>query len=150
VPDVDEYTTAEFGREQSFYWMFGAGAGATVLVAAAFGVLVGMVVVAQTIYAAAVDHIREYGTLEATGGTNGYIYRVIIQPAAVSGLIGYLIGIGVSLAASHVSLQGTAAVMVPWQLCAGLFALALAVCVGASAVSINEVTRIDPAMVFKG
>ena len=61
--------------------MFGTGAGITVLIAAGLGMLVGVVVVAQTIYAATVDHIREYGTLKAMGATNGYIYRVILQQA---------------------------------------------------------------------
>ena len=79
LKDVDVYTTVEFSRKQTFYWMFGTGAGFTVLIAAALGLLVGVVVVAKTIYAATVDHIREYGTLKAMGASNGYIYRVIIK-----------------------------------------------------------------------
>ncbi|MEJ7616196.1 MAG: ABC transporter permease [Pyrinomonadaceae bacterium] len=98
VHDVDVHTTAAWSRKQQFYWMFGTGAGITVLIAAAFGILVGIVVVAQTIYAATVDHIREYGTLKAMGATNLYLYRVIIKQATTSALIGYAIGMSVSLA----------------------------------------------------
>jgi putative ABC transport system permease protein len=32
----------------------------------------------------------------------------------------------------------------------GMFFLILAMCIGAALVSINRVTRLDPAMVFKG
>ena len=45
-------------------------------------IIVGVVIVAQTIYAATVDHIREYGTLKAMGATNGYLYRIILTQAS--------------------------------------------------------------------
>jgi putative ABC transport system permease protein len=150
VKDVDVHTREELSQKQRDYWMFGTGAGVTVLIAAALGLLVGVVVVAQTIYAATVDHIREYGTLKAMGATNGYIYRVIIKQAAMSGVVGYAIGMCVSLFAAHMSQQGTTAIIIPWQMVIGLFFLTMLMCVGASVVSINKATRIDPAMVFKG
>ncbi len=149
VQNIDIYTRAEFSRKQSYYWMFGTGAGVTVLIAAALGLLVGVVVVAQTIYASTMDHIREYGTLKAMGASNGYIYRVIIKQAAMSGAIGYLIGMAVSLFVSQVSLKGTTAIILPWPVVAALLGMTLLMCISASVVSINKVTRIDPAMVFK-
>lgn len=150
VPDVSALTRTAWEKKQQDYWMFGTGAGVTVLIAAALGLLVGVVVVAQTIYSATVDHIREYGTLKAMGATNGYIYRVIIRQAAISGLIGYGLAITIALAAAHGSQAGTTAIVIPAPLVGGLFVLTLAMCVAASLVSINKVTRIDPAMVFKG
>ncbi|MBL8172908.1 MAG: ABC transporter permease [Acidobacteria bacterium] len=150
VSDVDVYTRAEFSRKQSFYWMFGTGAGVTVLIAAALGLLVGIVVVAQTIYASTMDHIREYGTLKAMGASNGYLYRVIIKQAAISGLIGYVIGMSMSLFVSRASMQGTTAIILPPLIIAALLVLTLLMCIGASLVSINKVTRLDPAMVFRG
>ncbi len=150
VKDVDVYTTPEFSRKQANYWMFGTGAGVTVLIAAALGLLVGIVIVAQTIYASTVDHIREYGTLKAMGASNGYIYRIIIKQAAMSGLIGYLLGIALSLTASSLSQQGTTAIMIPNLMVGALFVLTMVMCIGASVVSINKVMTIDPAMVFKG
>ena len=150
LTDVDVYTRQEWTSKQQNYWMFGTGAGITVLIAAALGLLVGVVVVAQTIYAATVDHIKEYGTLKAMGATNTYLYRVIVTQAIISGLIGYAIGMGVALFVSYISLQGTTAIILPWQLIGGLFVLTIFMCVGASIVSINKVTRLDPALVFKG
>lgn len=150
VPDVSALSTRAWSRKQQDYWMFGTGAGITVLIAAGLGLLVGVVVVAQTIYAATVDHIREYGTLKAMGATNGYIYRVIIRQAAISGLIGYAVAMLVAMGVSRASLAGTTAIIIPGPLAIGLFVLTLGMCIGASVVSINKVTRIDPAMVFKG
>jgi hypothetical protein len=48
---------------QESSWTSGTGAGLTVPIAAALGMLVGVVIVAQPIYAATVNHPKEYGTL---------------------------------------------------------------------------------------
>jgi putative ABC transport system permease protein len=149
VSDVDVYTRDEFSRRQAAYWMFGTGAGVTVLIAAALGLLVGVVVVAQTIYASTMDHLREYGTLKAMGASNAYIIRVIVKQAAISGVVGYVLGMGISLMVSHGSLQGTTAIILPWPLVGSLLGLTLLMCVSASLVSINKVMRIDPALVFR-
>lgn len=150
VADVDVYTRDEFSRKQAFYWMFGTGAGVTVLIGAVLGLLVGVVVVAQTIYASTMEHIREYGTLKAMGASNFYIYRVIIWQAVLSGLLGYGIGMGISLAVSRGSMEGTTAIILSWPLVGALLGLTVVMCATASVVSIDKVMRIDPAMVFKG
>lgn len=150
VPDVTAQTTADWRAAQQHYWMFGTGAGITVLIAAGLGLLVGVVVVAQTIYAATVDHIREFGTLKAMGATNGYIYRVIVEQAVISAVAGYVLGMTLAQAASILSQRGTTAILLPWPLTLALFGITVGMCVLASIVSINKVTRLDPAIVFKG
>ena len=70
--DVDVVTNSEFSRMTRFYWLFTTGAGLAVLLAALLGLVVGVVVVAQTIYATTMDHIREYGTLK------GWVRRIAI------------------------------------------------------------------------
>ena len=65
------------------YWMFTTGAGMAVLMAAVLGLIVGVAVVAQTIYATTMDHIREYGTLKAMGAPNSYVLGVIMTQAAL-------------------------------------------------------------------
>lgn len=150
LADVEVLTRDELVYRQGMYWIFGTGAGITVLVAAALALIVGVVIVAQTIYAATVDHIREYGTLKAMGATNGYLYRIIITQAVLSGLIAYVIGIAVSLVISRVSMEGTLAIIVDWRLALALFFLTIAMCCSASIVAIRKATTIDPAMVFRG
>lgn len=150
VTDVDVFTTQQFSRMTTFYWMFTTGAGVAVLIAAALGLVVGFVVVAQTIYATTVDHIREFGTLKAMGAPNSYVYKVIMKQAALSAVIGYVLGVIVSLFVVHASQKGGAAILMPAPMAVGMFFLTLTMCVGAALVSINKVTRIDPAMVFRG
>lgn len=150
LPDSDVHTAAAFSTMTSSYWMFTTGAGVAVLLAAALGLVVGVVVVAQTIYATTMDHLREYGTLKAMGATNGYLYRVIIEQAVASALVGYVLAMIVSYFVVKGSQSGGAAIVVTPEMVAGMFVLTVAMCVGAALVSINKVTRLDPAMVFKG
>jgi putative ABC transport system permease protein len=150
LTDVDIYTREEFSARTRFYWMFTTGAGLAVLTAALMGLVVGIAVVAQTIYAATVDHIREYGTLKAMGATNGYLYRVLIEQAVWSAVLGY----GLALIVAHFIVQGSekggALILMPLSMKVGMFFMAIFMCTAAALVSVNKVTRLDPAMVFKG
>jgi len=150
VKDVDVLTTAKFSSMTRIYWMFTTGAGVAVLIAALLGLVVGVVVVAQTIYATTMDHIREYGTLKAMGAPDSYIYRVIIAQAGMSAVAGYVLAMIVSVFIVRASRSAGAAILLPWQMAIGLFFLTLLMCVSAAVVSINKVTSLDPAMVFRG
>jgi putative ABC transport system permease protein len=147
--DVDVLTTRQFSNMTRFYWMFTTGAGVAVLLAALLGLVVGIVVVTQTIYATTIDHLREYGTLKAMGAPNSYVYRVILQQAGLSAVMGYALGICVSLFVVHGAQQGGAAILLPWQMALLIFGLTLIMCGIAAVVSINKVTTLDPAMVFR-
>jgi putative ABC transport system permease protein len=150
LTDVDVYTSEEFSRRTRFYWMFTTGAGLAVLTAALMGLVVGIAVVAQTIYAATMDHIREYGTLKAMGATNSYLYRVLVEQAVWSATVGY----GFALVIAHFivrsSEKGGALILLPFSMKVGMLFLAVFMCITAALVSIHKVTRLDPAMVFKG
>jgi putative ABC transport system permease protein len=150
LDDVDIVTNSGFSRMTQVYWMFSTGAGIAVLLAAVLGLVVGVVVVTQTIYATTVDHIREYGTLKAMGATNRYLYGVIILQAVISAVIGYSFGMIVAAFVVRGSAQGGAAILLPAPMAIGMLGVTLLMCIGAAVVSINKVTRLDPAMVFKG
>jgi putative ABC transport system permease protein len=147
--DVDVLTTSTFSNMTRVYWMFTTGAGVAVLLAAILGLVVGVVVVTQTIYATTMDHLREYGTLKAIGAPNSYVYRVILQQAGMSAVMGYAMGITVSVFVVHGAQQGGAAILLPWQMAIAIFGLTLLMCGVAAVVSINKVTHLDPAMVFR-
>lgn len=149
VRGVDVYTTSEMLAKTQFYWIIKTGAGVTTLIGAFLGLLVGMVVVAQTIYAATVDHIREFGTLKAMGAGNRYVYRVITEQALISAAAGYSVAITLGWFIARRSESGNAAILLPGSMAVATFALAVFMCAGAALLSIRKATRIDPALVFK-
>lgn len=150
IPGVDIFTREEMRQRTMSYWVFGTGAGTTTLMGAILGLLVGIVVVAQTIYSATIDHIREFGTLKAMGARNTHIYRVILSQSILSALLGYVLGIGVTLLVVRASAGSNAPILLPQEAAIGIFFLTLFMCVSASFLSIRKATTIDPAMVFRG
>jgi putative ABC transport system permease protein len=150
VGGVDVFLTKDFAAKARNYWMFTTGAGMALLIAATLGLVVGVVIVAQTLYATTMDHLGEFGTLRAMGARNSYLYRIIITQALAAAVVGYVLGISISLVLVRLAEKGGASILLPWSLAAGLFFVTVAMCVGASMISIHKVTRLDPAMVFKG
>jgi putative ABC transport system permease protein len=149
VSGVDVYTTAEFSRRTQIYWMFTTGAGFGILIAALMGLIVGVVVVSQTIYATTMDHIKEFGTLKAIGASSRYIHGVLIRQAVWSALIGYAFGIAGSYAVVWVARDSGVALLLPWQLSVAMLVLTVMMCITASMISIKKVNTLDPGMVFK-
>jgi putative ABC transport system permease protein len=147
--DVEVLTSAAFSRRTQLYWMFTTGAGLALLVAALMGLAVGVVVVSQTLYATTIDHLPEFGTLRAIGASARFLYGVIIRQAVLGAVAGYAIGIAATLGLVRLAGNAGPAITLPPWLILALFALTLAMCVGASLISIRKVTRLDPAMVFK-
>ena len=150
VPDVDVFTREQFANKTQHYWMFTTGAGMALLIAACLGLVVGGVVVAQTLYATTMDHLPEFGTLRAMGAPSGYIHRIIIHQAVAAALAGYGPGILVSYALVGLAERGGASIVLTMPMAVGVFFLTVIMCVTAGIVSIRKVTTIDPAMVFRG
>ena len=150
VPGVEVFTRQEMLSRTQNYWVFGTGAGTTTLMGAILGLLVGIVVVAQTIYAATIDHLKEFGTLKAMGATNGQIYQVIILQSILAAVMGYALGISIALFVVNSTTNTDLLIKLPWQVAIGIFGLTLFMCMSASLLSIRKATTIDPAMVFRG
>ena len=149
LPDVEVLTLQEFRKRSIDRWLFETGAGAALLTGAALGLIVGVVIVAQTLYSSTKDHLNEFATLRALGAPASYIIKVILMQATLSALIGYALGITLSLIVIWAS-RGEPSlliVMTP-NLALLLFVLTVGMCVFAAVCAIFKVIRIDPAVVF--
>jgi putative ABC transport system permease protein len=148
ITDVEVLSPAEFRERSRTFWLFGTGAGAALFAGALLGVIVGTVVVAQTLYASTKEHLNEFATLRAMGSSRRYIYNVIVWQALLSAVIGF----SIAALVSDVVVRLTAATALPIVstsgLIGGLFLLTIVMCIGSSIAAIVQVTRIDPAMVF--
>ncbi len=56
------------------------------------GLSVGLVMVAQSLYALVLDHLESYGALKAIGATDRQIARILIGQGLTIGLIGCVVG----------------------------------------------------------
>lgn len=148
LPDNDVLTKAEFRDRNLVQWLYSTGAGVALIGGALLGLLVGTVIVAQTLYSSTKDHLNEFATLRALGSTAGYIHRVILMQAAFSAIIGYVLGMAISLSLMTVSSQTALPMVMTPALAAFLFAVTIAMCAVSAVSAIVKVTKIDPAMVF--
>ena len=62
-------------------------------------------IVAQTLYSSTKDHLNEFATLRALGSSSGYIHRVILAQAALSAVLGYVLGMIIALTIVYLSEQ---------------------------------------------
>jgi putative ABC transport system permease protein len=148
IENIEVLTPAEFRERSRKFWLFGTGAGAALFAGALLGVIVGTVIVAQTLYSSTKEHLNEFATLRAMGSSRRYIYNVIVIQAVLSAIIGFSIAALVGDAIVRLT-QGTALpILITPALLVGLFLLTLAMCIGSSIAAIVQVTRIDPVMVF--
>ena len=148
LPDVSVYTKAEFLKLNLDYWLFGTGAGVALLGGALLGLVIGTVIVAQTLYSSTKDHLTEFATLRALGSSSSYIHKVILVQAIVSAIIGFAIGIAVSLVVAQFSEVTPMPIVLTPLLALLLLGATVAMCAISALSSIYKVTKIDPAMVF--
>jgi putative ABC transport system permease protein len=111
-------------------------------------VIVGTVIVAQTLYSSTKDHLSEFATLRAMGSSNAYIYNVIIYQALLNAVLGFAIAAGVGVLVVQMTAKSALPIVItPW-LVAGLSALTVVMCVMSAIGAIFRVLRTDPATVF--
>jgi putative ABC transport system permease protein len=148
VRDAEVLTSDEFRRRSSSFWLFGTGAGAALFAGALLGIVVGTVIVAQTLYSSTKDHLKEFATLRAIGSSGRYIVAVIVCQALLSAVIGFCIAAAVGFAVARVTADTALPVVMTPGLMLALFIITILMCAASAVSAILEVMRIDPAMVF--
>jgi putative ABC transport system permease protein len=115
-----------------------------------FAVISGLVIIGLTLYSAAIDRIKDYGTLKAIGATNSYITRLILTQAALFSLAGFIIGY-LLMEAFRVGMRqnGTYFTYTLWMQFLFL-ALTFIISLGGSLFAIRRINSLEPAQVFRG
>jgi len=149
LPYNDVYTKAEWAARSRRYWVVSTGLGMNMGVTVFLGVLVGIVVVAQTLYTSAVEHLKEFGTVKAIGGSNWDIYRILGEQALIAAVVGFAIGVALSLLMKPVMARLYLNVLLTPPFAAAVFAGTVLMCLGAAMLSFKRVAGIDPALVFR-
>jgi putative ABC transport system permease protein len=149
LPYNDVYTKAAWSARSRNYWIKSTGLGMSMGVTVFLGVLVGIVIVGQTLYTSAVEHVKEFGTVKAIGGSNWDIYRILGEQALIAALIGFSLGAGISLLMRPLMGKLDLNVLLTPSFTATVFAGTVLMCLGAAVFSFRRVSAIDPALVFR-
>jgi putative ABC transport system permease protein len=149
LPSSDVWSAHAFSWQTRFYWLITTGAGAAVLIAAILGVVVGLVIVSQTLYSATVERLDEYATIRAIGAGDRFLRSIIVRQALLSAAFGYSAGTIAALLVAWLAQNSSAAISISVWLLLLLAAVTVAMGLGASLISIRKVLRTDAASAFR-
>lgn len=147
--DVLLMTRKEFMAHEVAYWNKTTPIGYIFAFGAVMGLIVGLIIVYQILFADVQDHLREYATLKAMGYTHGYLRSVVLQESVILAVLGFLPGMAV---ADLVFNKAAGATRLPLEMTVesalGVFALTLAMCAVSGLLALRRLKAVDPAEVF--
>ncbi|MBS4049629.1 MAG: FtsX-like permease family protein [Methylomonas sp.] len=150
VANVEVLTTAEFAERSVKYWMLETGVGITVIITAALGLLVGAVIMSQTLFAITQDHLGNYATLLALGFHQKTLRRIVLTQSLSLGGLGIITGSILFILACNASARTPIPLETTPLVSTGLVVFSLLCCIAASWFSIRAIFKLDPVMVFHG
>lgn len=140
-PDFTEATALTVLLSSGIPFSFG-----TIIV---FAFIFGFVIIGLTLYSAATDRLRDYGTLKAIGATNGYVRRLILTQALIFAVVGFAIGYVLLLGFKKGIANVGTIFEFPLWLEVGFFVSILLIALSGSLFAIRRITKVEPAQVFR-
>ncbi|PPD35074.1 MAG: hypothetical protein CTY19_02945 [Methylomonas sp.] len=150
VSNVEVLTTAEFAVRSVKYWMLETGVGITVIITAVLGLLVGAVIMSQTLFAITQDHIGNYATLLALGFHQKTLRQIVLAQSITLGGLGIIVGLILFFLACNASARSPIPLETTTTVTTGLVAFSLLCCIASSWFSIRAIFKLDPVSVFHG
>lgn len=150
TPGITVFTSSEFASATRSRILDNVIPILVLIVGLAF--VVGIAITSLTIYTATIERSREFGIMKAIGFNNFDLYRLVILQSCITGLLGFVFGVLLTLILSRfidrvaaqflvlVRAQDIALVLVATIIMAALAAI----------VPARRVGAVDPAVAFKG
>ena len=145
------FTEGEFTRSTVWWYFRNTGIpfsfGTTILL----GLIVGIAICGQTFYTFVLENLRHLGALKAMGASNFTLARMLLIQAWTVGVIGYGIGIGLTVMFGRAVLEkGQPPFLFPYQLPLATFVIIMLICTAAAVLGILKIRKVEPAIVFRG
>jgi putative ABC transport system permease protein len=150
VPEAGVYDAPTYSWMCMEFWLLRTGIGISFGLATVLGLLVGLAVVAQTLYAAVAERSKEFGTLKALGATEGCVARFLLAQALGNAVLGSALGVAASQIMGRLMSTPKAPVEMTWQVAVLSVLLIVLVCLLAAWLPYWRLRRIDPASVLRG
>jgi len=114
-----------------------------------FAAIAGMVIIGLTMYSAAVDRLRDYGTFKAIGADNTYIRNLILSQALFFAFTGY--GIAIVLIEAFRKGIANSGVLFEYSMAIKIvfFIVTILISLGGAAFAMHRIGRVEPASVFR-
>jgi putative ABC transport system permease protein len=147
--DVLVLTQDEYVQREVSYWNSSTPIGYIFTLGAVIGILVGLIIVYQILFADVQTHVAEYATLKAMGYTHGYLRGLVFKEAVILSVLGFIPALALSLLLYSQAAEATQLPMeMTWQRAALVFAVTVAMCCFSGMLAIRKLRGLDPAEVF--
>ena len=148
VPGLDAYPREVYSGITVRYWITRTGLesfGAATLL----GLFVGLIMVAQTLYALVLDRLVEFGTLKAIGASERQAFSVLFAQALSMAVLGSLLGLAIVAGVQRCCHSPQAPIIIPWWLSLGSCLLVTVICLVAAVLPYARIHKLDPMMVLQ-
>jgi len=142
--DMCAYETVEFSTESRIYWLFRTKAGIAIGYAALLGLIVGMVITAQTLYSATAASSKEFAILLALGIPRWRIMWMVLTQSFWVGIIGVMLAYPVCLGLREIARLGNVDVDLRIEIVGGTAIVTCVMALGAGIFALRSVRRIQP------
>ena len=145
-------TSKEFERDTIDYYLKYTGIPINFGITALLGFFIGTAIAGQTFYNFTLENLRQFGALKAMGATNLRIVGMILVQAAVVGLLGYGLGVGLGalFGVKMLASGGELAFYTHWYTLPVVGVAIVVICILSSILCIRRVMVLEPAIVFRG
>jgi putative ABC transport system permease protein len=113
------------------------------------GLIIGAITCYQVLFNEISENLKMYTTLKATGFSDGFLRRIIVDQAILSSLLGFVAGLvfGLAVCLYITRTSGFVVGVSPLQ-SAAILAVTLGACIGAGLLAFRRVVTTDPAELF--
>jgi putative ABC transport system permease protein len=148
---LNAYTAEEFSWRTIRYYLKNTGIPISFATTILLGIVVGSAIVGLTFNMFVTDNLPQYAMLKVIGVSSGRLIGLVLLQAAVVGLIGYAIGIGLAALFFEFACTPTSALRgfnLPWWIATGVAGTVAVLIVLSTLTSLARVLFAQPAMVF--
>lgn len=147
--DVAVVTHDQLVQWERDYWQTRTPIGFIFSFGSLMGLIVGMVIVYQILFADIASHLSEYATLKAMGYSNVYLAQVVLAAAAILAVLGFVPGVLACFGLYDLVAKATLLPMhMEWERSVNVFALVFAMCGGAGLLAMRKLRDAEPADMF--
>ncbi len=150
LPYTEAYTADRYAAVSINFWMTRTGIGISFGAAALLGLLVGLAMVGQTLYAMVLDRINEFATLKALGASEWEIITILFSQAAGIAFLGISVGLILTWLMNAFYDSPRASIELPLSLVISTSSGVFIMCLLASAAPYLRVRTVDAHTVLQG
>lgn len=145
------FTEKQFSKATVAWFFKNTGIPVSFATTIFLGFIVGIAIAGQTFYSFVLENLKHIGALKAMGASDWMLTRMVLLQSFTVGLIGYGIGIGMTVMIGNAFLKkGMPPFSLPYQVPLLTFVVIMFICGFAAVLGIRKVRKLEPAIVFRG